>query len=697
VTPFAFRMGLVAIALVVAPILTGCVSDSDRLGAIAADLARDGAQEDMPAYRRDLAALVAQDGLRRFDLENGIHDGDRTAAPVRRRRQTIAALAAPLAYAKRMALPQATAGPRHFDMPWRASSQTLYVAPGKVTSAPFAFSGLQSRMVEIRVVATQGDAFRLTLACDGAIDVGTHSSVTRHPAGMRFTVMAPAQTQPEDALVLSPGSGLERCDGMVTFARGSSPLSLVREETANPGLLAIDSRFDICGVPAGRGESALETAFFAERWLSQTCAFQPGRTVLLDDPRDAFNARVKALLGTNLPERFFQLGNPELPLDFSHAPSLDLIIISYLDIKADFSGRVLDRLLRHHAERGATIRIIASDVLVREKDRAMLTALAAEHHNVQFKTFAWVPPRGATPGERLSRLYKVHHTKLFAALSRLPGHSVAILGGRNIHDGFLFDRPLDLSAFPALQQYGRNRGLTLDYYSNWRDLDVALYGDAAVRALAAHFSTLWFDDARTHVARPFSIAAATRAVRRDGVTRHFISVPYADGHALEDYYVDLIDAARHSIEIVNPYLNLTPRLGAAMEHATTRGVTITIVGRIDLRGDLGGNIVTALNQEFATRYADRITIYDYRDTKLLLHAKILLIDGRLAVISSVNLNNRSFIHDNENGIAVLDSAFYRRAHAVFETYRKAARPVDVRSVPLVWRLLFTSKLVREAL
>lgn len=87
----------------------------------------------------------------------------------------------------------------------------------------------------------------------------------------------------------------------------------------------------------------------------------------------------------------------------------------------------------------------------------------------------------------------------------------------------------------------------------------------------------------------------------------------------------------------------------------------------------------ALNEDFVSRYADRIAIYDYKDSKLLLHAKVLLIDGKLAIVSSVNLNNRSFIHDNENRLATLDERFYRRVKAIFDTYRAAAQPVEVRA------------------
>lgn len=655
-------------------------------------------------YARDMTALMAEDALRRFDLSNGIgpkrRPEDLPSGPVRRERQELQRLAAPLTEGRRAL---AEAGERNddsrYESRWRTSGQTLYLAPpGPETgTAPYTFSALQASRIDVELRTLGNQRARLDLACDGAVEVEGPKGTSRRGAGDRFTIALTAGERKRKPVVLHPALDVTRCEGVAVFASGTRTVSLMREESAYPEIAALDARFDVCGVPAGKGATPIERVFHSDRWLSQTCAFPPGRVELLADERDAFNAKVEALLGRRLSDRFLDAGDPEARFDFSRAPRLKLIIVSYLDIKADYSGRIIDRLLRYHAQRGTVVRIVSSGVLLRDKDLAMLERLAADHPNVTVKAFRWIPPKAATPGERLARMHRVHHTKLLAALSTEPGRSAAIVGGRNIHDGFLFDEPVDLSAHPELQQYGRNRGLTLNYYSNWRDLDVALHGDAAVAALAAQFSTLWFDDARTHVARPFAIAAPGGAMKRAGIARHFISVPYADGHALEAYYIDLIDAASTSIDIVNPYLNLTPGIGAAMERAITRGVTISIVGRIDMRGDLGGDVVTALNQAFVERYAGRIALYDYKASKILLHAKILLIDGELASVSSVNFNNRSFIHDNENGVTFLDPSVHRKLKAVFDAYRDAASPVEVRDVPLAWKFLFTSKLIREAL
>ena len=99
--------------------------------------------------------------------------------------------------------------------------------------------------------------------------------------------------------------------------------------------------------------------------------------------------------------------------------------------------------------------------------------------------------------------------------------------------------------------------------------------------------------------------------------------------------------------------------------------------------------VTELNELFVEEYADRIRMYEFQGDQVLLHSKILLIDGRYASVSSVNLNNRSFIQDSENGIAALDPAFYARLKPILDYYIARSKPIaaEVR-VPLFYRLLF---------
>ncbi len=116
-----------------------------------------------------------------------------------------------------------------------------------------------------------------------------------------------------------------------------------------------------------------------------------------------------------------------------------------------------------------------------------------------------------------------------------------------------------------------------------------------------------------------------------------------------------------------------------------------------MRGDLGGKFLTELNELFVEEFGRRITMFEYKAPDVVLHSKILMIDGLYVSVGSVNLNHRSFLHDSENGVAVLDRGFYRRMRTVFDSYKAQSEPVDPNvDVPLAYRLLFSSQLVLEA-
>lgn len=74
-----------------------------------------------------------------------------------------------------------------------------------------------------------------------------------------------------------------------------------------------------------------------------------------------------------------------------------------------------------------------------------------------------------------------------------------------------------------------------------------------------------------------------------------------------------------------------------------------------------------------------------------------MIDQRLVTISSVNLNNRSFFHDSENGMIVLDPAFYGRMKPIYDDYLAHSQSVAT-NVTIGWayRLLFSDAWVRQA-
>ena len=660
------------------------------------------ADDGSAAYEKQFQALLAQSRVDALDRANGTGRFGRDWRDVQNSgfRSTYRAL-------ERLAKPLDTPelppergkpGEGHFTGRWRMSRQTLYLdaAARPSGSKTFSFSGLEARSVEIVLRQAGKQPLDIGGTCDGPLAIrasGRSSTIAR---GSPFHLSLPVA---ETSVSLFPDEALARCDLSVrsSLAPVGAPLTILREEAADPWIKELDSRYDRCPVPGPKELDALSRVFYASHWLSQTCALPLGHPTLLRKSRDGFNAKVEALLGRTLPDSAFDKADPELPLDFSNAPKLRLIYLSSLEFKADFSGRVMERLIRYHAALGTKVRILVSDVLEREKDDALLHRLAAEFPNIQLQEYRWRADHGAPFDEQISQLHKIHHVKMLATLADEPGRSRVIVGGRNIHDGFLFHRPVDLRRYPYLQQYGKTDGFSLNYYSNWSDFDIEIADQATVETLAAHLSTVWLRDADTNLSRPFSIPVGTGGGRPQGVARHFISVPYEDGHALENYFVALIDTAEHHIQIVNPYLNLTPPLARAFDRALARGVKIDVVGRIDLKGDIGGRFLTALNKLFVEKYGDRIDIREFKAPDVVLHSKIMMIDERLVTISSVNLNNRSFFHDSENGMVVLDPAFYARMKPIYDDYLAHSLPVATNvSIGWAYRLLFSDAWVRQA-
>lgn len=662
-----------------------------------------GARE--KAYNERLGALIANNRLPDSspDLQAAA-DGDRAgfnpdaAPPVRL--QLAREAARPLLDGPPAVLPARSSRPGdyRFDEPWRRAANYLYIdLPGKgEAKGKFAFSGLHARQATIFLRSIASVELKARLICDGRARLRTADGGRKLSPGESTSFTIPARERDGTSLILPEETGNCVLDIMGAAGGSARRIAIVREEEAYPALGAIDSGYEVCAIPVGSRLTALQSAFFGENWLSKSCVEEPKGLRLLPKSRDGFNAKMQALTGTELSDAEFDAADPYMAIDFSHAPQLDMIFASYLDIKADFSGAVFLRALRLHAERGTLIRILITAILERPKDRALLEKLAADFPNVQLQEFVWKPGKGATTADYIAAIHRSNHVKMLATFARDKSRSRLFIGGRNIHDGFLFEEAQDLSAFPELHNYGKPSGLSINYFASYLDLEMEVTGDAVIRRITGQLAALWHRDPETSVSRLYSMPVPART-EPTGM-RHFLSVPYNDEKALERWYVELIDGASDIIEIVTPYLNPTPAIEAALVRARARNVKVIILARINLLGDLGSMVLTNLNKSFVEKRADDFEIYEYRPEKTLLHSKMLMIDRQLTIVSSINLNHRSFLHDTENGLAVLDRAYYRKASDIFNLYHSRSRRLTTKvDIPILYRMLLQSRALRNAM
>jgi phosphatidylserine/phosphatidylglycerophosphate/cardiolipin synthase-like enzyme len=268
---------------------------------------------------------------------------------------------------------------------------------------------------------------------------------------------------------------------------------------------------------------------------------------------------------------------------------------------------------------------------------------------VQFYT--WNQDR---PGRELARVQRSQHTKFFLTLSADPDATRVILGGRNLHDGYFFDRPFDLTAWPELRDHVEERLWARGYFSIFEDLDVELHDPDFVRAIAAQALAYWHRDARSLAPLgPAQIAPAVVPNGRGPLMRHAISLPWADDRGLQRWVVEMIDAAREDIVIVSEFFFPPDPILEALLRAEARGVEVRILVQMG-SPEPTDFVIRPLNTMSAARGGDRFSCFAYSGPAQLLHMKILVVDHELSLVGSANFNRRSYVHDSENVLAMLD-------------------------------------------
>ena len=464
--------------------------------------------------------------------------------------------------------------------------------------------------------------------------------------------------------VLDLGAEVTRCDLTVTPPGHPGYTLALHRAPADPALVGVD-RAARAAIGAAGGPAV---------GLATVPLVPAGPLRLLTTGEQALAARIEALTGQRPDRAALMAGDPAMALDFSRAPQLDAIHLSYFYMNADFAGALMARMLAHHAARGTQVRILLSDTVIGAPERALFEGLAARYPSVQLQAYRFHPRPGDGVEDHVARLHRSNHAKIFVTRARDPARSVAIIGGRNWHESYLFTEPRDLSAFPALRQYVLGRHRSLVDFLPFADVELALRGAQPADAITRHFMALWHRDA--------GLAQGTgRAQAHPARAEHFLSMPYVDGRAQERLFIDLIDGAARRIDIASPFVNPSEGVLAALDRALARGVRVRVVTTMQMPG-LDGAFITALAHDFAREWADRVELVDFGRDPQALHAKLYVFDEAVAIVGSVNINRRSFYHDIENGVILRDPAAARQVLGLIDGFAAQGHRVAADSAAL---------------
>jgi cardiolipin synthase len=204
----------------------------------------------------------------------------------------------------------------------------------------------------------------------------------------------------------------------------------------------------------------------------------------------------------------------------------------------------------------------------------------------------------------------------------------------------------------------------------WRDVHLRIEGPAAAQLQQVFFQDWAFatgDPIEPEAYFPHEVRGcgdATVAVVPSG--------PDTRTEAIHHLFFGAIVAAQHEVLVTTPYFVPTESLMVAMEVAAMRGVRV----RLLLPARSNHRVTFHAGRSFYAQLLEAgVEILEYEPG--IVHAKTLVVDGRVALVGSANMDLRSFRLNFEVHALVHDATTAAKLVEMFEGYAAKSRRVEL--------------------
>lgn len=201
----------------------------------------------------------------------------------------------------------------------------------------------------------------------------------------------------------------------------------------------------------------------------------------------------------------------------------------------------------------------------------------------------------------------------------------------------------------------------------WHDLQLTVRGPA-VTQLAAVFADDWYFATREKL-----LPVRQAPELSDGSTAQLVAGgPDHPTETNAHCVAALINAARESLLLSTPYFVPDQSLMIALELAAARGVHVRLL--VSTETDMG-RLVILSRSYFGRLLRAGVEICEYPED--IHHTKLLLVDGVLSLVGSINLDVRSLHYNYEVALAIHDPRLVEQLqHCVLDRLG-AGRPLDM--------------------
>jgi cardiolipin synthase len=256
-------------------------------------------------------------------------------------------------------------------------------------------------------------------------------------------------------------------------------------------------------------------------------------------------------------------------------------------------------------------------------------------------------------GIRLVEFNPVNPLKRFGRwqLNRRDHRKILVVDGR-----IGFTGGVNISAAYANSSLFRTGRRASANAIGWRDTHVQIEGPA-VASLQLLFMQTW----GTQYAEDMpDLNYFPKLAEAGNETVHVLSSQPDSDYSLYKAYILAIQQARKSIHITTPYFAPDRQLVGALVAAAKRGVDVTLI----MPGVSDVGLMYHAGQSFYTQLLSAgVRIYQLQIA--VLHAKTAVIDGSWSTVGSANMDIRSFLHNYEANVIVIDEQFGRQMEKAF--------------------------------
>ena len=224
-------------------------------------------------------------------------------------------------------------------------------------------------------------------------------------------------------------------------------------------------------------------------------------------------------------------------------------------------------------------------------------------------------------------------------------------------------------------------------FGDWKDAGLCLRGPA-VWSMTVMFLSMW-DTLTGQEEDCAALRPQTMLTSGRGFVQPFSDSPLDNEAVCETVYLHLITRARKNVWFMTPYLVLDERMSSALCMAAKSGVDVRIItpGRPDK-----WYVYSVTRANYEALITAGVRIFEY--TPGFVHSKVCCVDGRLAVVGTINLDFRSLYLHYEDGVLLADADCLAAVTADFEQTFPRCREVSeqtVRATPF-WKRLYRSML-----